>query len=80
MSEEYVKIVQKSTRRMAEVTPEEVRVARELEVELFYIRCPVCGVRIYGFSESGAKARLREHLKEYHEKPPRTWTWGSGKW
>jgi len=40
---------------------------KEVEIEWYYVTCPICGRRIYGITELGAKNRVIQHLKEVHQ-------------
>jgi len=39
---------------------------KEVEVEWYYVTCPICGKRIYGMSELQARIRVIDHIKKFH--------------
>jgi hypothetical protein len=41
---------------------EQARNIREVEVQVYMAKCPICRRRIYGLSESEVRKRLIEHL------------------
>jgi len=41
-------------------------VIEKVDIRVFSTKCPICGKKIYGISESDVRAKLIDHMNEKH--------------